>query len=496
MRAMLFILTATLVGACGGAPDGVESSVELGAVPASLVERVRAPRYTQHARNVIVFVGDGMGISTITAGRIYDGQQRGVDGESNVLAFERLPHTALIKTYNTNQQVPDSAGTATAMFTGHKTRAGVISVGPQADRKDCAAALEHRLTTVWERAERQGLATGIVTTTRLTHATPATLYAHSPERNWEDDKHLPAEAKALGCRDIADQLLSRPEGDGAEVMLGGGLRNFLPREVDGRRRDGRDLLEEWSSGAPDRQIVRTAEELRTAAMQGQLLGLFANSHLPYELDRTADTTAPTLRQMTEAALDRLEDADNGYFLMVEGGRIDHGHHDGVAGKALAEVVAFGEAVDATLARVDLAETLVLVTADHSHVFTMGGYPTRNNPILGLVVHNDGAGHAHPMPAVDADGTPYTTLGYLNGPGAGFSGPRPMPGTGPQSFQQALVSTFYTTSSGEKALTETHAGEDVALFAGGPWAHLASGVMEQNLIHDLIVFAYGWSLEEQ
>lgn len=495
MRVMLLTLAVTLLSACDGALDTGEPDVSLDAVPPSLRERVRTPRYTQAARNVIVFVGDGMGVSTVTAGRIYDGQQRGVDGESNVLAFERLPHTALVKTYNTNQQVPDSAGTATAMFTGHKTRAGVISVGPQADRKDCAAAREHRLTTVWERAERRGLATGIVTTTRLTHATPATLYAHSPERNWEDDKHLPDEARALGCRDIADQLLSAPVGDGAEVMLGGGLRNFLPREVDGRRRDGRDLLQAWLSGAPDRQVVRTAQALRAASSKGQLLGLFANSHLPYELDRTEDSTAPTLREMTEAALDRLEGAEKGYFLMVEGGRIDHGHHDGVAGRALAEVVAFDEAIDATLARVDLAQTLVLVTADHSHVLTMGGYPTRNNPILGLVVHNDGSGHAHPAPAVDAEGTPYTTLGYLNGPGAGFSGPRPAPGTGPASRQQALVSTFYTTSSGEKELTETHGGEDVVLYAGGPWAHLARGVMEQNLIHDLIVFAYGWPLQE-
>jgi len=93
------------------------------------------------AKNVILFIGDGMGLSTVTATRIYDGQSRGLDGESNILPFENFPDVALVKTYNSNQQVPDSAGTASAIHTGVKTRAGVIDIGPGAHRTDCAEAL-------------------------------------------------------------------------------------------------------------------------------------------------------------------------------------------------------------------------------------------------------------------------------------------------------------------------------------------------------------------
>lgn len=490
MRMIPLLIAVFVLGACSDRAERSTVPVALDAVPASLRSRVQMQQHTGPAKNVIVFIGDGMGVSTVTAGRIYDGQQRGVDGESNRLHFEALPNTALIKTYNTNQQVPDSAGTATAMFTGEKTRAGVIAVGPEAARQDCAGAQAHPLTTLWERAEQRGLATGIVTSTRLTHATPAALYAHSPERNWEDDTRIPKAAKALGCRDIATQLLDRAQDDGAEVMLGGGLAYFLPQGEGGKRRDGQDLLALWAGARGDRQVVRNADELARAGTSGQLLGVFANSHLPYELDRTAETTAPTLRQMTEAALDRLQRSTEGYFLMVEGGRIDHGHHDGIAGRALAEVVAFDQAVAATLARVDLADTLVLVTADHSHVFTMAGYPTRNNPILGLVVGNDATGNPRAAPTLAADGIPFTTLGYVNGPGAVKAYPRPAPDTGPQATQQALIATGW-----EDELSETHGGEDVVLYAGGPWAHLARGVMEQDVIHDLIVMALGWPVQD-
>ena len=95
------------------------------------------------ARNIILFIGDGMGVSTVTAARIFDGQAQGMSGEEHLLAFEMFPHVALVKTYNTNQQVPDSAGTATAIMTGHKSRAGVINIGPQAHRRNCAEALEY-----------------------------------------------------------------------------------------------------------------------------------------------------------------------------------------------------------------------------------------------------------------------------------------------------------------------------------------------------------------
>ena len=136
------------------------------------------------------------------------------------------------------------------------------------------------------------------------------------------------------------------------------------------------------------------------------------------------------------------------------------------------MVAFDNAIKAALAKVNLDETLVVVTADHSHTFTISGYPKRGNPILDTIVEPDG------KPKLGKDGKPITTLGYANGPGAVKEGePRPVPAntTAPDYKQQSLVPLD----------SETHGGEDVAIFAGGPWAHLFAGVVEQNYIYHVI-----------
>ena len=206
-----------------------------------------------HAKNVIVFLGDGMSIPTVTAARILDGQRKGGPGEENRLSFENFPATALSRTYETNQQTPDSAGTMTAIMSGVKTRAGVIGIDQVPARGDCAASRGHELVNLLELAESAGLATGIVTTARVTHATPAATYGHLPDRHWEDDSTLPATAQTQGCRDLARQLIEFPFGDGIEVVLGGGRRGFMPVEQrdpeypdkTGRRHDGRDLIAEW-----------------------------------------------------------------------------------------------------------------------------------------------------------------------------------------------------------------------------------------------------------
>jgi len=151
---------------------------------AELQRALARTQNTQRAKNVILFVGDGMGISTVTAARIFDAQMRGSSGEENLLAFEGFPSVALSKTYNTNQQTADSAGTMTAMMTGIKTRAGVIGVNQYADRADCQSSLGTHVPSLMQDAAARGLATGFVTTTRITHATPAATYANSPERNW------------------------------------------------------------------------------------------------------------------------------------------------------------------------------------------------------------------------------------------------------------------------------------------------------------------------
>ena len=438
-----------------------------------------------HAKNVIFFLGDGMGISTVTAARIFAGQSAGATGEEYNLAFDRFPHLALIKTYNTNAQVPDSAGSITAITTGEKTRIGVLGVNGSVERDDCAAALANTLPTLAEVAEQKGMSTGIVSTARITHATPAGAYAHSPNRNWESSASTPDEAEALGCKDIALQLVEMPHGDGLDVILGGGRREFLPIEADdpeypsrpGLRDDSRNLIDEWLAADSKRHFTWRGDEFAQwlasdAPVDGQLMGLFEPSHMKYEADRQRDPgKEPSLRDMTALAVKQLADNDQGYFLLVEAGRIDHAHHFSNAYRALTDTVALSDAVQWAVENVDLADTLIVVTADHSHTMTISGYPRRGNPILGTVEMEPG------KPILDATGVPYTTLSYANGPG--YKKQRPnfsKINTQDPDYQQ--LGTVPTQS-------ETHAGEDVAAFAVGQNAAAVRGVMEQNRLFNVM-----------
>ena len=455
-----------------------------------VMAKERKPAAEPRAKNVILFIGDGMGISTITAARIYEGQKRGETGEENQLSFEKFPNVALVKTYNTNAQVPDSAGTATAIHSGVKTRIGVLGIGPAAEKGVCKDALAHPLPLLGEEVKARGLALGIVTTTRITHATPASVYSRSADRDWENDTAIPADQQPDGCKDIALQLAQAR----FDVALGGGTAMFYGKDKDatGRRIEAAaDLPAEWAA-ANRGTVVRTAAELAAAPRGRPVLGLFAPGHLTFMADRKADSPEPTLTQMTAAAIARLKAQPQGYYLMVEGGRIDHAHHAGQAGYALEEAVEFARAVQYAVDHTDPADTLIMVTADHSHVFTIAGYPKRGNDILGLVVPPQGSGEDGgdgASPLLAADGKPYTTLGYANGPGGLRLDPdatdhdhaRPVPETGLKARQQALIPLG----------SETHGGEDVALFATGPGAARARGVIEQNVIYSIIRKALGW-----
>lgn len=473
-------LFALAAGAC--ATEAPSTSAPEAGFENALQARLQLQPNLNKAKNVILFIGDGMGLSTVTAARIFTGQSAGQQGEEHVLPFEYFPNVALVKTYNTNQQVSDSAGTATAMHSGIKTRAGVIAIGPEVERQDCKASLAKQLPSLADLAEERGLATGLVSTARVTHATPATLYAHSPERNWENDSQLPPQAVADGCRDIARQLVDYTVGDGIDVILGGGRREFVGTALGGKRKQASaDLIKDWLKQSPQRHFVTNNEELQALPAHGQVIGLFADSHMSYILERNEDSGEPSLPDMTRKAIELLSQNDEGFFLMVEGGRIDHGHHQGQAGLALREAQDFAQAVQTALASTNTSETLIVVTADHSHVFTIAGYPTRGNPILGLVVSNDDAGNAMTEPAKARDGLPYTTLGYHNGPGAMLKR-EGTPTHGPQAVQLAAIPTW----------AETHAGEDVPLYANGPRAHMFGGVIDQELIFHLIKHAYGWN----
>ena len=490
----------------------------------TVVDALHLHPVKKHAKNVILFIGDGMGISTITASRIYDGQQKGGHGEENSLSFERFPYLALSKTYSVDQQTPDSAPTMTAMVTGVKTIGDSLSVNQLVAHSEPNAGVvnTNKLTTILEQAKSEGLSVGIVSTARITHATPAATYAHTANRDWEGDSDRPAGATVP---DIAAQLVDFSIAGGIDVALGGGRTRFIPNTITdpeygvaGKRKDGRNLTTDWTSKHSNAQYVWNKAQFDAIDPKStdHLLGLFEPSHVHYEADRVAHDKAgePSLTEMTAKALEILKKNKNGYFLMVEGGRIDHAHHSGNAFRALTDTQQLAAAVQAAVNTTDPEETLIIVTADHSHVFTIGGYPQRGNPILGLT-----KGVGANTPDLDMLGLPYTTLNYANG--TGYTGASNAQPAGSKSFNAANGAwasgseghnpTSYTAATGRPLLNaakvegsdylqeaiipltaETHAAEDVAIFAKGPKAHLFHGIVEQNVIYHVMAEALGFA----
>ncbi|NMF49750.1 alkaline phosphatase [Pseudoalteromonas arctica] len=465
------------------------------------------------AKNVILFVGDGMGISTITAARILAGQLEGEMGEEHQLSFETMPFSGFVKTYNVDAQTPDSAGTMTAMASGVKTDAGVLGIDEAVERGNCASGKGHELVTSLELAEIAGKATGIISTARITHATPAATYAKSAERNWEDISDMPESAAT--CEDIASQLVnfeanlearfSGVDVDGIDVVMGGGRRHFLPKDatfnsadavsaVEGDRTDNRDLTAEWKTQYPNGTYVMDQTGFDAISDDAtKVFGLFNESHMQYEADRANDVAGePSLSQMTEKAINVLDNNEQGFFLTVESGRIDHAHHAGNAYNALNDTIELAKAVKVAMENTNPEETLIVVTADHSHVFTIAGYPKRGNPILGKVV---AVGETEPSLA--ADDMPYTTVGYTNGLGYRDLGDET---NADASYLAAPVtgrvdlSDVDTTTPGfhQESLvplgSETHAGEDVGVYAMGPGAHLVTGTNEQSFLFHVMDFA--------
>jgi alkaline phosphatase len=390
---------------------------------------------------------------------------------------------------------------------------GVVGIGQEAARGDCAASLKTPLVTLWQFAAEGGMATGVVTTTRLTHATPASALTHTPERNWEADSDMPAEARAAGCRDIAAQIIESPWGNGPTVLMGGGRGNFMPAterdperdDLVGQRLDGRNLINEWRQRHPDGTYVWNERQFAAAPLDGPLLALFNHDHMEYEHDRPRDIGGePSLAEMTRAAIARLSRDPDGYVLLVEGGRIDHAHHAGNAFRALTDAIALSEAVQAAVEATSADDTLILVTADHAHTMTFAGYPARGNPILGKVRGRSGEDGESGAYALDLLGLPYTTLGYANGPGyIGASSQQP---EGPKRFQHE-ASGVQATEGGRPDLThvdtehpdfmqeatvpiksETHGGDDVGIWARGPGAEAIRGSLEQNAIFHVMVQA--------
>nr|XP_023675710.1 intestinal-type alkaline phosphatase 1-like isoform X2 [Paramormyrops kingsleyae] len=434
------------------------------------------------AKNIILFLGDGMGVSTVSAARILRGQMEGHSGEETVLAMDTFPYLALSKTYSVDKQVADSASTATAYHCGIKANAKTVGLSAAAVPYQCNSTFGNEVQSVLHRAKAQGKSVGIVTTTRVQHASPAAAYAHSVSRSWYSDSDMPSSARRQGCTDIATQLVANTDID---VILGGGRMYMTPKGTpdpeyptstsrQGDRKDKKDLIDVWLKARQSRnaQYVWHKEQFDAVDVKStdSLMGLFEPKDMKFELFRNS-TRDPSIVDMTEKAIHILRKNPKGFFLFVEGGRIDHGHHDGIAKLALTEVVMFDRAVKIASQLTDESNTLTIVTADHSHVFTFGGNTPRGNPIFGLAPKNAD------------DMMPFTSILYANGPGYTH-----INGTRANITAVDYLDEEYMQQSAVPLDSETHGGEDVTIYAKGPMAHLIHGVKEQNYIAHVLAYA--------
>ena len=247
-------------------------------------------------------------------------------------------------------------------------------------------------------------------------------------------------------------------------------------------REDRDLLEELQEAGG--RVLHTLDDLQRWDYSDKTLGLFSSSHMEWEMFRTkGEVKEPSLTEMTRQAISKLERSEEGFVLMVEGGRIDHAHHKNQAKKALVETLELERAVEEALSMTRREETLIIVTADHSHSITMNGYPARGNPILGVTMDEN----YYMALNSQSDRQPYTTISYANGPGFDFNFNKTtgfwnnLTNVDTQADEFMMMSTFYSGY-------ETHGGEDVSAYAIGPQAHLISGVHEQSYLAHLMAFA--------
>lgn len=438
------------------------------------------------AKNVIFFLGDGMSIPTLAASRMYLGQMHGHTGEETQLSFEEFPDVGLVKTYCVDKQVADSACSATAYLTGVKANYATIGVTAAVKYNNCVDSSDpkNHVQSIMSWAQAAGKGTGIVTTTRVTHASPAGTYAHVANRDWESDADVEAKVEdSSQCQDIASQLVRNEPGKNFNVILGGGRRKFIPKnEKDvsgkpGQRMDSANLISEWFYSKPmgtARYVTNKRDLMGINFNETEyLMGLFNSDHLKYHMD-SDPSEDPSLSDLTYAAIKSLEKHRNGFVLFIEGGKIDLAHHETKARKSLDETVQFSEAVLLATQLTNSDNTLIVVTADHSHVMSLAGYSKRGHDILDI---SDSIS--------DVDKKVYTTLSYANGPG----GPGPdEKGHRRNITQQMVKNKEFQYPKMVPLKYETHGGDDVALFAYGPWSHLFGGMYEQNVIPHLIGYA--------
>lgn len=271
---------------------------------------------------------------------------------------------------------------------------------------------ENHLSSIADWAQKAGKSTGFITTTSLTHASPAGLYAKVANRFWESDNDIPEDIRQQGpCLDMAQQLIKQAPGRNFDVMMGGGMGKFLPNtEVDahglpGERLDGRNLLNLWKDMHPRGALVSNRDELLklNVTKVSKIMGIFQSKLMDYHTFANP-AKQPSLSEMTQVALELLSRNEKGYFIFIEGGLIDYGNHYNKPIISLDETLELEKAVDLAVNLTNPEDTLIVVSSDHGHPLTIAGYPGRGTDILGLN-QND----------VDSNGVKYATLNYAAGP---------------------------------------------------------------------------------
>lgn len=314
-------------------------------------------------KNVILMIGDGMGPQQVGLLELYAREAPQSIYKDRSTGMSKFAQTGLMGMSMTNPDdaiVVDSACSATQLAIGKMAPSEVVGLDAQGNRQE----------TLLEKAQRLGKATGLVSDTRLTHATPAAFASHQPHRSLENK--------------IAQEMLSI----GPDVMLSGGLRHWIPREINekgeaykalqemtgkslklkSKRKDNIDLLQE--AKAAGYQLAFTKKQLEASSDSGKVLGLFAYSGMNdgirhSKLKDDSTRVQPTLKEMTMKALDVLSKDPQGFFLMIEGGQIDWAGHNNDTGTMLHELLKFDETIDYVYEWVkERDDTLVVITADH------------------------------------------------------------------------------------------------------------------------------------
>ncbi|VDN09809.1 unnamed protein product [Dibothriocephalus latus] len=442
------------------------------------------------AKNVILFLGDGMGIPTVAASRFYLADRAGKNGSALKHPFESWPYSTVARTYDLETVVTDSASSANAYLTGSKTRTGMIGITGHVGYKQCGNWPKDQYTeSVLDAAAKLGKRTGVLTTTRITHASPAGCYGHVTFRNLEGDKDIEKlcgeQWKNMKCQDLSCQL-ARENAD-INVLIGGGAKNFYPKDQlipnqrgeKGTRLDGANLVDEWVQHQRKEKRnyanITSPQDFNVAELKDvdYLLCLPYPDHMLYSDEKSADE--PSLMRYTQAAIKILQKGEKGFFLFVEGGRIDHAHHRNEGRHSMDEMLEFDKAIQAAMEMVNMNETLIIVTADHSHSFGLFGNPSRYHSVLDL---DNG------YSSKTLDKKPMTAIGYMTGPEAPKGEPRSDPSTGDyfdwKYRQQAVV----------PLVIATHAGDDVGVYATGPWSRLFTKTVDNTFIAQAMKYAMG------